>query len=264
VRSFLNTEISFGLITIPVKVYSAAKDLTAQFNQIHTKCCNRIHMMRYCPSCDEIDVPFSDISKGYEVSKGKYAIFSADELKELDPDNSTVGIEILEFVDAPVEPHRLEKSYWLGPNMKGIPKSYVLLCKLLKETKRTAICRIKLRSKTRLAVIRESNGKLLMSAMKFDNELVSGDDVVVQDTNILPESKEWKLALMLVESMATEKLVAEKYVDTFKNAVIEKAQSKVAVGGVDAAAPAEGPSGGLMDLAALLEQSLKADVKKAG
>jgi DNA end-binding protein Ku len=264
-RSFLNTEISFGLITIPIKVYSAGKDYTAQFNHIHTKCSTKINNMRYCACCEEIDVPFSDISKGYEIEKGKYAIFTPEELKTLDGENSACGVEILEFVDKQVEPYYLEKNYWLGPNMKGAPKSYVLLCQILKDSNKTAICKVRLRSKTRLAVLRESNGRLLMSTMKFANEVVASDEVVVQDVKINSESKEWKLAQMLVESMSTAELKLDKYVDTFKNAVLESAHAKLsALPGEPAVQQPANEK--LIDLADLLEQSLKSqkESQKAG
>ena len=114
-RSFWSGEISFGLVTIPAKLYTATKDLTPQFHQLHKVCGTRVTMVRRCPKCNR-DLAWDEIGKGYEVSKGEYALFSREELAKLDGDDSGGAIEIVEFVDPlEVDLAYVEKSYWVGP-----------------------------------------------------------------------------------------------------------------------------------------------------
>ena len=97
-RSFWSGEVTFGLVTIPAKLYTATKDLTPQFHQLHKECGTRITMVRRCPKCNR-DLPWDEIGKGYEVSKGEYALFSREELAKLDGEDGGGAIEIVEFVD---------------------------------------------------------------------------------------------------------------------------------------------------------------------
>src|SRR5271166_3063226 len=157
-RAIWSGEIAFGLVTIPAKLYSATKDMTPQFHQLHRECGTRISMVRRCPKCNR-DLAWEEIGKGYEVGKGEYALFTKEELAKLEGDDTAGAIEIVEFVDPlDVDLAYIEKSYWVGPGSKNV-RGYDLLRSVLAETKRVALAKVKIRTRTRLALLR-SRGRL--------------------------------------------------------------------------------------------------------
>jgi DNA end-binding protein Ku len=262
-RSFWSGEIAFGLVTIPAKLYTATKDSTPQFHQLHKECGTRITMVRRCPKCNR-DLAWEEIGKGYEVAKGEYALFSKEELVKLDGEESGGTVEIVEFVDPlEVDLAYIEKSYWVGPGSKNV-RGYDLLRSVLAETRRVALAKVRLRTRTRLALLRPRGRLFSLDMMRFAEELVPGDELAPAEQKE-PSPREKQLALHLVEELSGP-FDPEKHPDEYRNAVLAAVEEKVEAGqiareaGAEEAPPAGGAATGaqVIDLAELLSRSIKA------
>ena len=260
-RAFWSGEIAFGLVTIPAKLYTATKDLTPQFHQLHKECGTRIQMVRRCPKCAK-DLSWDEIGKGYEVSKGEYALFTKEELAKLDGDEDGGVIEIASFVDPlEVDLAYVEKSYWVGPASKNV-RGYELLREVLADTKKVALAKVRLRTRTRLALLRPRGRLFSLDMMRFAEELVPGDELAPASAKE-PSDREKQLALHLVEELSGP-FDPEKHPDEYRNAVLAAVEEKVEAGQVareaateEAAAP-EAKGAQVIDLADLLSRSIKA------
>jgi DNA end-binding protein Ku len=263
-RSFWSGEIAFGLVTIPAKLYTATKDMTPQFHQLHKDCGTRITMVRRCSKCNR-DLAWEEIGKGYEVAKGEYALFTKEELQKLDGDETGGTIEIVEFVDPlEVDLAYVEKSYWVGPGSKNV-RGYDLLRSVLDETKRVALSKVRLRTRTRLALLRPRGRLFSLDMMRYAEELVAGDELAPAEQKA-PSPREKQLALHLVDELSGP-FDPAKHPDEYRSAVLAAVDEKVEAGEVarDATAeqPAEPASGSakgaqVIDLAELLSRSIKA------
>jgi len=266
-RAFWTGDIVFGMVTIPVKLYSATKDLAPKFNQLHTICGTRINLIRRCASC-AVDVPWEEIGKGYEIGDGKYAFFTKEELAEMDGGEETKGsIEIVQFVDPnEVDSAYFEKSYWIAPGGKS-PKSargFELLRMVLADTGRAALVKIKLRTKPRLGLLRARDGFFAIETMRYPEEIVSSETLARPDVKNITE-REREMAEKLVDEL-TSAFDPTKLIDTYRASVEEAADAKAAAGdivdgagdGVPSAAKGPGiASVGVVDLAELLMRSLE-------
>jgi DNA end-binding protein Ku len=263
-RSFWSGEIAFGLVTIPAKLYTATKDLTPQFHQLHKECGTRVTMVRRCPKCHR-DLAWEEIGKGYEVSKGEYALFTKEELAKLDGEESAGTIEIVEFVDPlEVDLAYVEKSYWIGPGSKNV-RGYDLLRSVLAETKKVALAKVRLRTRTRLALVRPRGRLFSLDMMRFAEELVPGDELAPAAQKE-PSERERQLAQHLVEELSGP-FDPAKHPDEYRSAVLAAVDEKVEAGEVardagaegEAVAPASPAKGAqVIDLAELLSRSIKA------
>jgi DNA end-binding protein Ku len=261
-RAFWSGEIAFGLVTIPSKLYTATKDLTPQFHQLHKECGTRITLVRRCPHCNR-DLSWDEIGKGYEVAKNQFALFTKEELAKLEGEDSGGTIDIVEFVDPlEVDLAYVEKSYWVGPGSKNV-RGYELLRKVLAETKRVALAKVKLRTRTRLALLRPRGRLFSLDMMRFAEELVPADELAPAEGKE-PTPREKQLALHLVEEL-TGPFDPARHPDEYRSAVLAAVDEKVEAGEVarDGAeqgeAPAEGRAAGaqVIDLAALLSKSIQ-------
>lgn len=264
-RAFWSGEIAFGLVTIPTKLYTATKDLTPQFHQLHKECGTRINLVRRCPKCQK-DLAWEEIGKGYEVAKGEYALFSKEELAKLEGEDDGGTIEIVEFVDPlEVDLAYIEKSYWIAPGSKNV-RGFDLLRSVLEETKKVALSKVKLRTRTRLALVRPRGKLFSLDMMRFAEELVAGDELAPAEQKA-PSPREKQLALHLVEEL-TGPFDPAKHPDEYRSAVLAAVEEKVEAGQVAreegaAEAPAAGAAKGaqVIDLAELLSRSIKAAEK---
>lgn len=244
--------ISFGLVAIPVKLYTTGESSTGvSFNQVHKKCGTRIQYRYYCPTDDEL-IGRDEIAKGYEFAKGQYVLFEDDELKALNPP-STNTIEITEFVPLEkVDPIYFEKSYYLGPD-KGGPKPYRLLAQAMKETGRAALARYAARGKDYLVLLRPFENGLIMQQLRYADEIRSFDEVPVGDAEVKPA--ELQLALQLIEQIARDSFHPEEYHDEVREKVQALIERKVE-GEEIVAAPEEQPKAQIIDLMEALKKSL--------
>src|ERR687889_713729 len=185
-RSMWSGAISFGLINVPVKLYSAVNRKTVRFHQLNGKTGNRIAQKRVDPQTGE-EVAYEDIVKGYELSRDRYVVIQPEELDALDPERTrTIDIEDFVSLDE-IDPVYYDHPYYLVPD-KGAAKAYGLLLGAMKESEKVAIARVVIRSKEQLVAIRPAEGDvLMMETMIFADEVVSSHDL-----DDLPEAKELK------------------------------------------------------------------------
>lgn len=258
-RAIWSGEIGFGLVAIPAKLYSATKDLTPQFNQLHKECGTRINMVRRCPKCER-DLAYDEIGKGYEVSKGQYALFTKEELQKLEGEDGAGGIDIVEFIEPrDVDLAYIDKSYWVGPAGKS-SRSFELLRSVLEQTKKVALAKVKIRSRTRLGMLRPRGRIFALEMMRFGDEIVPADEIDLPDASKQPTEREVQLALGLVEQL-TGTFEPDKHPDAYRAAVeaaveekVEAQQLKTDDAGEAREAAAAG--GKIIDLADLLARSM--------
>jgi DNA end-binding protein Ku len=254
-RSIWSGAISFGLVNVPVKLYSAVSRKTVRFHQLHDADHVRIQQKRICPADGE-EVPYENIVKGYEISPDTYVVVEPEELEALDP-KKTRAIEIQEFVDLDeIDPIYFDHPYYLAPGT-GASKAYRLLLSAMHETNKVAIARVVIRQKENLVAIRATGDVLTMATMVFHDEVVSPDaiDEVPEDGDAEVSAREVEMAQQLIESLTAD-FEPEKYHDEYRERVLELIEAK-ASGEEIAIQPQEEPAK-VPDLMAALEQSLAA------
>jgi DNA end-binding protein Ku len=259
-RSIWSGAISFGLVNVPVKLYSAVSRKTVRFHQLHDKDGVRIQQKRVCPADGE-EGPYDHIVKGYEISPDRYVVIEPEELEALDP-KKTRAIEIQEFVDLEeIDPIYFDHPYYLAPDT-GASKAYRLLLEAMQETKKVAIARVVIRQKENLVAIRASGSVLAMATMVFHDEVVSPDTIdELPDDDAEVSDREIQMAQQLIESLTAD-FEPEKYHDEYRERVLELIEAKAA-GEAITVQPPEEPAK-VPDLMAALEQSLAAAQKSGG
>jgi DNA end-binding protein Ku len=250
-RPMSSATISFGLVSVPVSLYSASESsATVSFNMLHKACGTRLKQQYICPKEGEV-VEKDEIAKGYEFAKGQYVIFSPEEIKALD-EKATNSIDINEFVPlSAVDRIYLEKVYYLGPD-KGGDRAYRLLGEALKATGRAAIGQYSARGKQHLVLVRPLDGVLVMEQLHYPAELRPAGEVPHPDTPV--KETELALAKQLIEQSATDEFRPEDYRDTVRDRVLEAIQQKVE--GQEITAEAAPPETKIIDLMDALKASL--------
>jgi DNA end-binding protein Ku len=256
-RSIWSGAISFGLVNVPVKLYSAVSRKTVRFHQLNSKTGHRIAQKRVDSVTNE-EVPYEDIVKGYELTKDRYVLITPEELDALDPEK-TRTIDIEDFVDlADIDPIHYDHPYYLVPD-KGAAKAYGLLLQAMEQSEKVAVARVVIRSKEQLVAIRPAPGGVLtMETMIFADEVVDPEDI-----DELPEAKELKvsdreikMAQQLIDSLSSD-FEPEKYRDEYREKVLELIERKAS--GEEIAVQPEAPEPKKVpDLMAALEASLAA------
>jgi DNA end-binding protein Ku len=260
-RSIWSGAISFGLVNVPIKLYSAVSRKTVRFHQLNGKTGARIQQKRVDPSTGE-EVAYEDIVKGYELTRDSYVVITPEELEALDPER-TRTIDIEDFVDqSEIDPIYYDHPYYLVP-AKGAEKAYRLLLDAMEESDKVAIARVVLRSKEQLVAIRPSGDVLMMETMVFHDEVVPPDSIedLPEEAPGKTSGRELKMAQQLIESLSSD-FEPERYHDEYREKVLDlverKAQGEEIATQPEAPAPARVP-----DLMAALEASLAA-VKDQG
>jgi DNA end-binding protein Ku len=251
-RPIGSATISFGLVSVPIKLYSSAESASAvSFNMLHKACGTRLKQQYVCPK-DGVIVEKDDIAKGYEFAKGQYVLFSPDELKTLE-EKATNSVDIAEFVPlAAVDRIYLEKVYYLGPD-KGGDRAYRLLAEALKDTGRAALGQYAARGQQHLVLVRPMNGVLVMEQLHYADELRPASEVPLGEGEVKPA--ELALAKQLVEQAATDTFRPEAYSDQVRTRVLEAIQHKVE-GQEITAEPAQETGAKIIDLMDALRASL--------
>jgi DNA end-binding protein Ku len=252
-RAIWSGAISFGLVNVPVKVYSAVSRKTVRFHQLHDKDGVPIRQKRVCPADDE-EVPYEHVVKGYEVAKDRYVVIEPEELEALDP-KKTRSIDIQEFVRLEeIDPIYFDSTYYLAP-AAGAEKAYGLLLKAMSEADKVAIGRVVLRTKEYLAAIRPAGDVLVMVTMLFGDEVVDPDrldELPARDGRA--GKREVEMAQRLIESLSVE-FDPSRHHDEYRERVLDLVERKAA-GKEISVAPAEQDEGPTPDLMAALEASL--------
>jgi DNA end-binding protein Ku len=250
-RPIASASISFGLVSVPVSLYSASESAAnVSFNMLHKTCGSRLKQQYICPQ-EGVVVEKDEIAKGYEFSKGQYVTFTPEEIKALD-EKATNSIDIAEFVplDA-VDRMYLDKVYYLGPD-KGGDRAYRLLGEALRVTGRAALGQYSARGKQHLVLVRPLDGVLVMEQLHYAAELRPAADVPHPETPV--KETELALAKQLIEQSSTEEFRPENYHDTVRERVIDAIQRKVE--GQEITAEAPPPETKIIDLMDALKASL--------
>ena len=248
--------VSFGLVSVPIKLYSAAEPKSkVSFNWVHKDCGSRLKQQYVCKKDGEV-VEREDMVKGYEFAKDQYVLFTPDELKALE-EKATETIDIAEFVPAgQVERLYLNKIYYLGPD-KGGERAYRLLSQAMRETGLSALARYAARGKQYLVLVRPMGNGLVMEQLHYADELRSFSEVPLGEGTVKDE--ELQLAVQLVKQAASDEFKPETYQDDVRNRMMEQIQHKIE-GEEITAAPAEEPQTQIIDLM----EALKASIAKSG
>ena len=255
-RSIWSGAISFGLVNVPIKLYSAVSRKTVRFHQLNGETGNRIQQKRLDPETGE-EVSFDQIVKGFELTKDSYVVITPDELDALDPEK-TRTIDIEDFVDLEdIDPVFYDHPYYLVPD-KGATKAYGLLLGAMQDAGKVAIARVVLRSKEQLVAIRPVRDLLMMETMIFHDEVVPHDELddLPDAKDLKASERELKMAQQLIDSLSSE-FDPSRYRDEYRDKVLDLIERKAA--GEDIAVQPEAPAPAKVpDLMAALEASLAA------
>lgn len=248
-----SASLSFGLVTIPVKLYTAAKSKSVVFHLLHQPDGSRIQEHLYCP-VDKKDVSRDEIVKGYEVSRDHYVEITNEELKAME-EAANRTVEIQEFVplDA-IDPVYFEKTYYLGPGQGG-EKPYRLLAQALQQRNRGAVAKFVMRGKESLVLVRPADeDHLVLDVMYYADEIQNVREIEVPPAKI--KEGELKLALQLIDGLSKVKWQPEKYRDTYRERVLELIRKKEKGQAIVAPSPAPEGQAQVIDLMDALRKSL--------
>jgi DNA end-binding protein Ku len=251
-RSIWNGTITFGLVDVPVKLYTATESKTISFHQVHARDGARIEHRRMCSKEDK-EVPYKEVVKGYETSPGRYVVLEKDEVKAAAGDRGKV-VHLLEFVDAAdIDPVFYDKTYYVG---SGDDKdAYRLIHEALKKSGRAGIGRFTFHDREYLVAVRALDDVIALHTMRFHDEVVSGDDLEIESRGRKPSDREVKMAKTLIDTLGTD-FEADDYEDTYRDAVIDLVKRVGKGEEIDPAEQEEPEQGD--DLMAALEASMAA------
>jgi DNA end-binding protein Ku len=249
-RSIWNGTITFGLVNVPIKLYSATESKTVHFNEVHVKDGARIEHRRICPKEDK-EIPYEQIVKGYEVAPDEYVVLEKEEIKAAAGDRGKV-VHLDEFVEAAaIDPVFYDKTYYLGS--RDDADAYRLLYDVLRRSGRAGIGRFTFHDREYLVAVRALDGVMALHTLRFHDEVVAGRDLDLGSKGRKPSRREVQMAEQLVDSLH-ESFDARRYEDTYREAVLDLIKRKAAGEEIDLMEQEEPDQG--TDLAAALEASL--------
>jgi DNA end-binding protein Ku len=252
-RAIWKGAVSFGLVSVPVKLYSATESKDISFRQVHAQDGGRIKYQRVC-SIDGEEVPYSDIAKGYETEDGEMVIIDDSDMEDL-PVSSSREIAVEKFVPSEqIDPMLFEKSYYLEPEKTGA-KPYALLRQALLDSDRMALVTVALRNRTSLAVLRVRDDVIVLQTMMWPDEIRQPDFGSVDTSDAKPA--EVKMANMLVETLAGD-FEPDEFEDDYRTAIEEMVKAKIEGGEVKRTPKSTKTSGEVVDLLAALQKSVNA------
>jgi DNA end-binding protein Ku len=252
-RAISSATVSFGLVSIPVKVYAASEhSAQVSFNMLHKECGTRVKQQLHCPKCD-VDVPRNETTRGYEFAKGQYVTLTEEEYKALQ-EVADQAIKLVEFVpENAVDPVYYDRPYYLGPD-KGGDRAYKLLVEAMKKTKLHGIARYSARGKQYLVMVRPQNDHLVMHNLNYADEVKSLDEVPLGEAK--PATKgEIDMATQIIKQIAKKTFTPKEYEDEVKTRMLDLIQKKID-SGEEIVAPEEAPQAQIIDLMDALKASL--------
>ncbi|HET7357309.1 MAG TPA: Ku protein [Nocardioidaceae bacterium] len=254
-RAIWKGAVSFGLVSVPVKLYAATENHDISFRQVHAKDGGRIKYQRVC-SIDGEEVAYSDIAKGYETEDGRMVVLDDEDLAEL-PASSSREISVEKFVPRDqIDPMLLERSYYLEPD-KAAAKPYALLREALAEADRVAVVTVSLRTRMTTAILRVRDDVIVMQTMMWPDEIRTPDFSGLEATEHAATDQELKMARLLVDTLAGDYDPGD-FEDDYRNAVEALVQAKLEGGEVRHAPEPERETGEVVDLLAALQRSVEA------
>lgn len=253
-RSIWNGAISFGLVTIPVSMYSATESKSPKFKQLRESDLSPIRYRRVAESDGE-EVEFSDIVKGYEVDKGKYVVFTDEELESATPNNGAKVVDVVQFVDdSEIDPMFYRSSYYLAPDKTGI-KAYKLFAEALTESNKVALAKVAIREKQHMALVRTGeDGVIIMETMHWPDE-VRAADFETLDADVEIRDEERAMAKSIIDNL-TREFDPDEWVDRTRETVEELAAKKIA--GEEIITPESAEPTKVVDLLEALKASVEA------
>ena len=254
-RAIWKGAVSFGLVSVPVKLYAATESHDISFRQVHAKDGGRIKYQRVC-SVDGEEVAYADIAKGYETSDGQMVVLDDDDFAEL-PASSSREISVEKFVPSDqIDPMWFEKSYYLEPE-KAAAKPYALLREALKDADRVAVVTVSIRTRMTTAVLRVREDVIVMQTMLWPDEVRKPEFAGLSATEHAATANELKMAKLLVDTLAGD-YDADEYEDDYQTAVEALVQAKLEGGEVKAPEAPKKSTGEVVDLLAALQRSVDA------
>lgn len=260
-RSMWTGSISFGLVSVPVKMYPATEDHDVRFHQVHVKDAGRIRYQRTCDECGKV-VEYADIGKAYETPSGERIVLTEEDFEDL-PVAGAKEIDVLEFVPSDqIDPVLFDKCYYLEPEARGL-KPYVLLRESLEKTDRTAIVKIAMRSRQQLAALRVRGEVLCLQTMLWPDEVRTANfEILSKDVDVRPQ--EMKMAASLIDNLSSDFVPAD-YSDEYREALLQVIEDKIAGGkGIKVEKSEATDDGQVLDLMAALQASVERSRKKRG
>lgn len=259
-RSIWKGSISFGLVNIPVRLYTATEEKSVRFNLLHGLCRTQIQYRKYCPHCDR-EVSQDEIVKGYPYDRGRFVILDEDDFENL-PVKTARQVEILDFADlAEIDPVYYDRSYYLEP-VEGAEKAYALLRRAMADTGRVAIAKVAIRSRESLACVRVYGPALVLETMFFPDEIRSVERLSGIGQAPEPSERELAMAVQLIDNL-TVGFHPENYRDEYRQALLAVIERKIQGEVVEPAAPPPA-AGKVIDLMEALEASLRATAGRNG
>ena len=258
-RPIWNGMISFGLVNIPVGVFSATRSERLEFHLLHEKDLGRINNVRVC-QVDGEEVAYEDLVKGYEYEKGEYVVLTDEDFEKAAAEASK-SISITDFVDVEeIDPMFFETPYYLVPG-KNADRAYVILRETLKQARKAGIAKVAFREREHLAAVKPHGRALMLDIMHFPEEIAPAGELELPAEKAAVKDKELKLAKQLVESM-TAKFDPKKYKDTYRERLEELIQKKLKGKPIHVKMPKRKATTNVVDITALLRKSLKASGKQ--
>ena len=251
--------INFGLVTIPVKLFTAVRTDELSFNMLHAKDEGRIKYERIC-SVDRKPVPWDEIFKGYEFEKGEYVVLTDEDFKKVNPE-ATQSVDILEFVDLDtINPMFFDKPYYLEPSKQG-KHAYALLREALTESNKVAIARVVIRTKEYIAAVKPIGEALVLELMHWANEIVESSTLELPGNEALPEA-EMKMARMLIDTMSVQAFEPEKFKNKYHDELLAMIEARAQGKELPKAKKAAAPRSKVVNLMDVLAQSLEESKKR--
>ena len=255
-RAIWSGSISFGMVTIPVKLFGATESRDISFNLLHATCGTRLKQLRWCPT-DDVEVPWNETARGYEYAKGQYVVLTDEDFANL-PLPSKHTIEISAFVgEDEIDPVFYERSYYLAPDERAT-KPYALLMQALEKKKLAAIAMITIRKKEQLCVLRPQEGAMMLETLFYRDEVRAQPEVETRAAKV--SERELEMAFTLIE-LLRKPFDPEEYKDTYREALGELIEAKLEGREVVESPPAQETR--VIDLADALRRSVEAAKKGA-
>ena len=258
-RSIWKGSVSFGLVTIPVRLYTATEDKDVRFHMLHKTDGSRVEYKKFCAD-EQVELQNDEIAKGFEYAKGQYVLIEDKDFESI-PLSTSHAVEIMEFVDLPeVDPIYFQKSYYLEPQ-EGAAKPYALLREAMQRANKIALAKVVLRDKEHLATVRVHDDVLVLETLFYPDEVRNPRELVEDTKKAALNEKEVQMAINLIEALAAE-FEPEKYHDNYREALLEVIHQKIE--GKPIELPAAKPSPKVMDLMEALRASVEMAKPAAG
>lgn len=260
-HSIWSGAINFGLVTIPVKLFTAVRTDELSFNMLHAKDGGRIKYERVC-SVDGKQVPWDEIVKGYEYEKGQYVELTDEDFKKVNP-VATQSVDILEFVDLDkINPMFFDKPYYLEPSKQG-KHAYALLREALNQSNKVAIARVVIRTKEYIAAVKPIGEALVLELMHWADEIVEPSSLEIPGHEKLPDG-EMKMAKMLIDTMTVDEFEPEKFTNRYHDELLAMIEARAQGKELPKAKKAAAPRAKVVNLMDVLAQSLEESKKRRG